>query len=130
MEGRAVNSDARLTWSWLIPWFSGGVTCIVVDLLGAPRVTNFLVGIAAGVSWQLLYRRDLTSRLTFVAVFATLSIVGFLVTRSAFEWNDMNTTGLLMLGILLGLIYAEHFQRWRDRTGWRRPALADEHAHR
>jgi hypothetical protein len=129
MEGRAVKSDPRMQWSWLVPWFSGGIATSIENHLSAPRVTHFVVGLAAGVIWQLLYRRDLTARLTFMAVFVTCFVVGMLVTRSEFEWNDMNTTGLLFIGMLLGLIYTEHLQRWRDRTAWRREGVrSDGHA--
>jgi len=127
MEGVATKREPRKQWSWLVPWFAGGVANFLSVHLNAPHVSNFVVGVAAGVIWQLLYRRDLTSRLTFMSVCATGLVVGVLVTRSDFEWNDMNTTGLLFIGILLGLIHTEHLQRWRDRTVWRREVVMADH---
>ncbi len=76
----------------------------------------FLTGLAAGVVWQLLSRRDLTARLTFMAVLVTIGVLATLAARQEFVWEDMDTAGLLAIGILLGLIYTEHYQRWRDRT--------------
>jgi ABC-type cobalamin transport system permease subunit len=112
-----------------VPWFSASIAASIDNHLSAPRVTHFVVGFAAGVIWQLLYRRDLTARLSLMAVCVTGFVVGMLVTRSEFQWQDMTTTGLLLVGILLGLIYTEHFQRWRDRTAWRREgARSDGHA--
>ena len=117
-----------MQWSWLVPWFSGAMASAFDSAVDAPRVSNFVVGLAAGVIWQLIYRRDLTSRLTFMAVCVTGLVATVLVSRSEFEWSDMNTAGLLCIGILLGLIYTEHFQRWRDRTAWRRNgAVSDQH---
>ena len=75
-----------------------------------------VTGLAAGAVWQLLFRRDLTSRLTFMAVLVTIGVFATLVAREEFVWQDMDTGGLLAIGILLGLIYTEQYQRWRERA--------------
>jgi uncharacterized membrane protein len=66
--------------------------------------------------WQLLFRRDLTSRLTFMGVVVTVGVIATLVSRQEFFWQDMDTVGLYAIGVLLGLIYTEHYQRRRDRV--------------
>ncbi len=128
MEGLALNRQ-RNQWAWLIPWFSGGIASVIGDVTHADRVSFFLTGLAAGAVWQLLNRRDLTSRLTFIAVLVTVGVVASLFAREEFAWQDMNTVGLLAIGILLGLIYAEHYQRWHVRTAWKRTVLDDKHGH-
>ena len=129
MEGRALNRETG-RWAFLVPYFSSSVAAVIAIHLEAPRVVHFTIGVAAGVVWQLLYRRDLASRLTFAAVVVSVAVVGALVTRSPIFWDDMNTAGLWGVGVVLGLIYTEHVQRWRDRTAWRRelpsePATAE-----
>jgi hypothetical protein len=113
MQGRALNREPRREWAWLVPWFAGSVAIVVADVTGAQRASFFLTGLAAGVGWQLLYRRDLVSRLTFMAVLMTVAVVGSLVTREDLVWEDMDTTGLLVIGVLLGLIHSEQYLRWR-----------------
>lgn len=78
----------------------------------------------AGVAWQLLFRRDLVSRLTLMAVVVTVGVIATLASRQEFVWQDMDTGGLYAIGVLLGLIYSEHFQRWRDRTAVRQSPKA------
>ena len=114
MEGRALNREPRRQWAWLVPWFSGGVASLVGSSTGADRVSSLLVGLAAGAVWQLLFRRDLVSRLTFMAVVVTVGVLATLAAREEFVWQDMDTAGLYAIGVLLGLIYTEHYQRWRD----------------
>jgi hypothetical protein len=116
VEGRVLKREPRKHWAWLIPWSSGGVASIIGDKVGADRVSSLIVGLAAGVVWQLLFRRDLTSRLTFMAVLVTVGLIATLASRQEFVWDDMDTAGLYAIGILLGLIYTEHYQRWRDRA--------------
>lgn len=119
MEGRARNREPRRQWTWVVAWFSGAIAAPIGDVANAPRVSFFLTGLATGAVWQLLNRRDLTSRLTFMAVLVTVAVSVTLATREEFVWEDMDTAGLLAIGILLGLIYTEQFQRWRDRTAWK-----------
>ncbi|MGZ4493232.1 MAG: hypothetical protein ACXVWU_00900 [Nocardioides sp.] len=116
MEGRALNREPGKQWAWIIPWFSGGVASVVGDATGAHRVSFFIIGVVAGVVWQVLFRRDLTSRLTLMAMISTVGLVAVLVSGDEFVWSDMNTGGLYAIGVLLGLIYTEQFQRWRDRV--------------
>jgi hypothetical protein len=120
MEDRALNREPGKQWAWFIPYVSTGVATVVARHVEAPRVVHLSIGVAAGVLWQLLNRRDLASRLTFPAVLISVGVVAMLVSGSAFEWDDMNTAGLLWIGVVLGLIYTEHVQRWWDRTAWRR----------
>ena len=115
MEGRALNSGRRKQWAWLVPWFSGGIASLIGNATNADRLSYFLTGLAAGVVWQLLFRRDLTARLTFMAVLVTIGVLATLAARQEFVWDEMDTAGLLAIGILLGLIYTEQYQRWRDR---------------
>ena len=124
VEGNALNREPGRKWAWLIPWFSGGFASLVSNVTGADRVSFFVVGMTAGTVWQLLFRRDLASRLTFMAVVVTVGVVATLASRREFVWEDMNTAGLGAIGILLGLIYTEHYLRWRDRTAERRPTEA------
>ena len=116
VEGRALKREPRKRWAWLIPWFSGAIASLVGNATGADRVSAFIIGLAAGAVWQLLYRRDLTSRLTLMAVVVTVGLIVTLAAGQEFVWEDMNTAGLHAIGILLGLIYTEHYQRWQDRT--------------
>ncbi|HLN79061.1 MAG TPA: hypothetical protein VK204_18605 [Nocardioidaceae bacterium] len=116
VEGRALQREPRKQWAWLVPWFSGEVASLVGNATGADRVSAVIIGLAAGAVWQLLFRRDLTSRLTFMAVVVTVGLIATLATRQDFVWEDMNRAGLHAIGILLGLIYTEHYQRWRDRA--------------
>jgi len=121
MEGRAaLKPQLRAQWSWVVPWVAAGITPVITSHVGAPRVVNVVVGLVAGIAWQLLHRRDLASRLTFMAACVTVLVVLTLVSRSSFEWDDMNTAGLFAIGVLLGLIYTEHVQRLHDRSAWRR----------
>ena len=85
----------------------------------AERASFFVVGLLAGAVWQLLFRRDLTSRLTFMAVLVGVGVVATLAAREAFVWDDMDAAGLYSIGILLGLIYTENYLRWRDRASRR-----------
>ena len=87
----------------------------------------FLTGLAAGAAWQLLYPRYLASRLTFIAVLVIIGVIVNLAARREFVWEDMDTVGLLAIGILLGLIYTEHYQRWRDRTARKQPVGPAQH---
>lgn len=116
VEGHALKREPRKRWAWLVPWFSGGIASVAGNATGADRVSAFIIGLAAGAVWQLLCRRDLASRLTFMAVVVTVGLIATLAARQAFVWEDMNTAGLHAIGILLGLIYTEHYQRWRDRA--------------
>lgn len=116
MEGRALNREPRKQWAWLAPWFSGGIASLISSATNTDRVPFLLTGLAAGTVWQLLFRRDLTSRLTLMAVLVTIAMFATLVAREEFVWEDMDTGGLLAIGILLGLIYTEQYQRWRDRA--------------
>lgn len=116
MEGRALNREPRKQWAWLVPWFSGGIASLIGDATNADRLSYFLTGLAAGAVWQLLFRRDLTARLTLMALLVTIGVLATLAARQEFVWEDMDTGGLLAIGILLGLIYTEQYQRWRDRT--------------
>jgi len=122
VEGRALKREPGKQWAWLVPWWAVAVGNVVGASAGAPRVSMFLAGVAAGVVWQLLFRRDLTSRLTVMAVLVTVGVVGALVARQEFVWRDMDRGGLYAIGILLGLIYTEHYQRWRDRGFHWRPS--------
>ena len=106
----------------MVPWFSGGVASLVGNATGADRVSAFIIGVAAGAVWQLLFRRDLASRLTFMAVVVTVGVLATLAAHQEFVWQDMDTIGLHAIGILLGLIYTEHYQRWRDHAAVR-PSL-------
>jgi hypothetical protein len=116
VEGRALNREPRQRWAWLVPWFSGGVGSLIGSATGADRASAFVVGIAAGAAWQLLYRRDLTSRLTFMAAIVTIGVIATLAAQGEFVSEDTETAGLYATGILLGLIYTEHYQRWQDRA--------------
>ena len=102
-------------------WFSGGIASLIGSATHADRVPFLLTGLAAGTVWQLSFRRDLTARLMFMAVLVTIGVLATLVAREEFVWQDMDTGGLLAIGILLGLIYPEQYQRWADRaTGHQR----------
>lgn len=73
-----------------------------------------MCGIAAGTAWQVLNRRDLTSRLTVIA-----SVVGVLVKLSvasgdALVWSDLLVDGVYYVGVLLALIFTEQCLRGRD----------------
>jgi hypothetical protein len=116
VDGRALNREPRKEWAWVVPWFSGGVASLVGNATGADRVSAFIIGVAAGAVWQLLFRRDLASRLTFMAVVVTVGVLATLAAHQEFVWQDMDTIGLHAIGILLGLIYTEHYQRWRDHA--------------
>jgi hypothetical protein len=116
VEGRARDTEPGSRWAWLVPWYCGGVASAVANATGAERAAHFAVGLLAGVAWQLLYRRDLTSRLAAPAVVAGGGIVAVLATRATFAWEDMDTAGLYAIGVLLGVFYTEHFQRLRDRA--------------
>ncbi|HEX6877891.1 MAG TPA: hypothetical protein VF165_19685 [Nocardioidaceae bacterium] len=119
MDGRAVDRRPRKQLAWLVPWFSGGVASLIGSITNADRVSHFLTGLAAGTVWQLLHRRDLAARLTLAAVVITVGVLATLAAREEFVWDDMDTAGLLAIGILLGLIYTEQYQRWRDQTAWK-----------
>jgi uncharacterized membrane protein YjdF len=116
VEGRALKREPRKQWAWLVPWFSGGIASLIGNATGADRVSAFTIGLAAGAVWQLLFRRDLTSRLTFMAVAVTVGLIATLAARQEFMWKDMNTAGMYAIGVVLGLIYTEYYQRWRDRA--------------
>ena len=116
VEGRALRREPRKQWAWLVPWFSGGAASLIGSVTNADRWSHFLIGLAAGAVWQLLFRRDLTARLTLMALIVTVGVLATLAARQDFVWEDMDTGGLLAIGILLGLIYTEQYQRWRDRT--------------
>ena len=116
VEGRARDRDPRREWAWVVAWFSVYVASLVEDLTHAGRAPYFLVGIAGGAYWQLLHRRDLVSRLTFVAALVTVGIGLVLVTREPFVWDDMDTVGLHAIGVLVGLVFTEQYLRRRDAT--------------
>lgn len=102
---------------------------LVSDLLhpdpDLERAVWYVAGLAAGVVWQLLYRRDLTSRLTLAAVCTGLAMTSALVSRTDIVWDDMNTEGLYAFGTLLGLIFAEQYLRRRDRSPRSQPGSLD-----
>ena len=123
MEGRALDHQPRKKWAWLVPWFSSALASTIATATNAERVSFFLTGLAAGAVWQLLNRRDLASRLTFVAVLVTVGVIANLAARREFVWDDMDTVGLLAVGIFLGLVYTEHYQRWRERTASKRQSI-------
>ena len=119
VEGRALNSEPGKHWAWLVPWFSGGVPAVIGGPAAAERASFFVVGLLAGAVWQLLFRRDLTSRLTVMSVLVGVGVVATLAAREGFVWDDMDAAGLYAIGILLGLIYTENYLRWRDRAARR-----------
>ena len=94
---------------------------MIASATNAERVSFFLTGLVAGAVWQLLHRRDLAARLLFMAVLVTVGVIANLAARQEFVWEDMDTVGLLAIGILLGLVYTEHYQRRRDRTASQHP---------
>lgn len=117
-EGRALG---RLPWqqrnAWLIPMAASAVANLVAPLIGSPRALWGLAGVVGGVLWQLIYRRDLVERLTFPVAVLTVSGVMALIPGATFD-----TTGdgaVLGVGVLVGLVWTEHYLRWRDRTPWR-----------
>lgn len=54
-----------------------------------------------------------------MAVVVTVGLIATLVAQQEFAWQDMDTAGLHAIGILLGLIYTEQYQRLRDREAAR-----------
>lgn len=122
MEGRARKETTAERWAWVIPMWAGVPASIFADATNAPRTSYFLTGIAAGVAWQWWYRRDLTSRLTFISAVAAIAVTFNLVAREAFHWEDMNTLGLAWIGILIGLVHTEQYRRWQDRKAVRQAA--------
>lgn len=124
MEGRARASSGHQSWAYLIPMFGSSLALFPAGVFQATRVPFFTTGVVVGVAWQLLYRRDLTSRLTLMASLLTISIVAALATRAPIDRKDMNTDGLYWIGILIALIFTEQFQRSRDRRRDRVPGPA------
>lgn len=79
-----------------------------------------------GAGWQLLNPRDLTNRLTFIAVFAgLLPVTGMVIgalsgTITAGEMRMDSQYFALVLPLVSGVVIAEHFLRWRIMRGRRR----------
>lgn len=114
VEGRALS---RLPWrqrnAWLIPGIAGGIANLVAPMIGSPRAAWGLAGVIGGVLWQLAYRRDLVERLTFPVALVTVSGVMALLPNATFEMTDRGV--VFGLGVLVGLVWTEHWSRWRDR---------------
>jgi heme A synthase len=87
------------------------------------------VGLALGVAWQLVHRRDLIDRLTVVAVFLTVGAATAFVMR-AVAGNvtvDLSHAGGA-LACLAGLVLTEQALRARDLRAHRRAATSPAEA--
>ena len=77
-----------------------------------PR-TVVLASLAAGLVWQVLYRRDLADRLAFLAFVSLVPVAVLLLEpRDAGRFEAPLTLGVTML--VVGLVLAEHVLRVRD----------------
>lgn len=96
MWASSVGQDERVSGSDL---FTVGVTCF-----------------SSGIVWQLLYRRDLTDRLTYISSWFVIGVLVFLPTGWKSEISISTGFGLAVVGVVAGLVYGEQWLRWRERA--------------
>ncbi|MDN4161095.1 hypothetical protein [Nocardioides abyssi] len=102
---------------WLLPvvaLFVGGGIGDSHRMVGHTALLVLGLGTTAGVLWQLLNRRDLTNRLTFLAccvvvgaAFLALAPSGYLLANSG--------PGHVLAGMLAGLVLTEQWLRRRKQ---------------
>lgn len=100
------------------------------EMVGKPAAPVLVSGIAAGIAWQLLDRRDLTDRLTAFAVAACLGVLWLAVAPAPTLVSDNNgAPGHVIGGIVAGVVLAERLLRGLARRQQRaaRPAVAVTH---
>jgi hypothetical protein len=107
---------------WLLPFG-------VLSGAGDDGPATLAVGLALGVAWQLVYRRDLVDRLTVVAVFLTVgAATAFLMRAVAGNVTvDLSHAGGA-LACLAGLVLTEQALRARDLRAHRRAATSPAEA--
>lgn len=103
----------------MLPCFSIGFAEGAQQLTDADRRPYAAVGLLAGAAWQVLYRRDLATRLTLPVVGACFIIASVLISGDEFMTGDdalgLPSVLLYCVGVLCGLVLTEHHLRWQDR---------------
>lgn len=91
----------------------------MADATDAERAPYVVLGLAAGAAWQLLYRRDLVSRLTFPVVAGAVALLVSVLPGGELRLGDSPAEGRALaihfFCILVGLVLAEQHLRRQDR---------------
>lgn len=114
MEGRALDRQPYQGWAFMVPAFGSIVVSEMADAADAGRTPSLVVGLAAGVAWQLLYRRDLVSRLAVPAVLSVVVLVLSVLPGVKAEGGDGPALTYLLC-VVVGLVLAELRLRRQDR---------------
>ncbi len=117
MEGRALDRLARQGWAWLVPLVCGGLVGTLDTLglaMGIQQAVAYVLGLGAGVAWQLLYRRDLVDRGWFIAVVFSIGAAMNLVNDGDIGIDASTATLVYLACVVVGLVLCERFLRWRD----------------
>lgn len=80
---------------------------------GADAFVVVLAGIVAGLLWQLLNRRDLADRFTFLAVCVCLGAAFLALDSSSYLLANAGP-GHALAGVLAGAVLCERVTRLRD----------------
>ena len=110
-------SETARRWAWWIPGVAMGMADILTDAFGhGAQLLHLTFGLAGGIAWQLLYRRDLVSRLSLItAVWGVAAVVALVAGAPVKPTGQLVSDGLGVFGVLLGLVQTEQWLRWRDR---------------
>jgi drug/metabolite transporter (DMT)-like permease len=120
-EGVATRTDGP-GWAWVVGCAglgTGGDVAARFDESALWLALGLAIAGAAGVAWQVLYRRDLADRLFWLSVLlvvATLLWGTLPAIPGAGEPSHKDLAGLLSFpGLIAGLVLTEQWLRRRDR---------------
>lgn len=110
-------------WGWLLPMAALQVADDLDPHRSAATWLPLVVGCLAGAAWQVLYPRDLASRLTLFAVALLAAGVLQAFTGDPVDLAPVWRENWAAAGVLVGLVVATHAyrSRWLARLADARP---------
>ncbi|MGZ4452477.1 MAG: hypothetical protein ACXVD1_05720 [Nocardioides sp.] len=111
LHRRPGDLTLRQRWAYLIPV----LVCAVDWRAHLPAqiglVVSFFLGLAAGVLWQCLFRRDLVERFLGFSVLAVIFVLIAMLPGDVVD--SRSTEDLDWLGVFVGLVLCEDWLRHR-----------------
>lgn len=123
MEGRALDRQPYQGWAFMVPAFGSIVVSEMADAADAGRTPSLVLGLAAGAAWQLLYRRDLASRLTWPVLVGGIAVTWSIVAGEPItlgdDAGDTKFRLIYFFAVVAGLVLTEQYLRWQERRAGR-----------